>query len=401
MSKEDLMPKFIELSKKYGIELSEVDRFFNAKLAEFEVKKEANPENWEFKAWTITQLEMYRKYGKKDEQTESSTPKSEPGDLEGFLVGLGEYRDKKAEMIKFIDRQVKDNGKTKAQANGLIKTDGVSVIPLDYRKEVYGKTNPNYGKALSEVSINNEMKVYGVFRRSETEDAFVFGELSTSNSAIANSWFKSLKFPEHLFVPMKTNGNIRETEMGFKITASQAEGSVTKFTIDKHPTYDIHDAFINAIEPMITPWSWPDGDDAHELNPMLQHYMDAVAKGKNGKPDFNRMIFVKGIIDSIRPEWHNWKGTPAYICNENDVVQRIKVNLPDGFEKMFGEGSIVVLYGKDEESMRKNENTQKWDIPSGRIEVRCIGAYAIPGFKTTPQDGGKVKLKEFNAVVME
>lgn len=400
MSKEDLMPKMIELSKKYGCDLNEIDRYFNSKMTEFQVKNEPNPENWEFKAWTITQLEMYRKYGKKDEE-QSSTPKSEPGDLEGFLVGLGEYRDKKAEMLKYIERQVKDGGKTKAQQNGLIKTDGVSVIPLDYRTEVFGKKNPDCGKPLSEINVNTEMKVYGVFRRADTEDAFVFGTLETANSAIANSWFKSLKFPEHLFVPMKTNGNIHETELGFRITASQAEGKVTKFTIDKHPSYEVYDAFMMAVEPLLTPWSWPEGAEEPDCNPMLRHYLDAVAKGKNGKPAWDRMIFVRGIIDQIRPEWKNWKGTPAYICNENDVVERIKINLPDGFEKMFGEGSIVIAYGKDEETMRKNENTGKWDIPSGRIEIRCVGAYPIPGFKTTPTDGGKVKLKEFNAVVME
>ncbi len=399
MTLEELMPKFIELGKKYGIELTEIKSYFDSKIMEFKAKNEPYPENWEYKAWTITRVYLHNKYGKKPEY-ESSSPRSEPAMLEGFLVGIGDYRDRKAEMIKFIDRFVKTNGKTQAQQRGYIATDGLTVIPLDYRDQVFGRTNPDKGKPLAEVNVNTEMKVYGVFRRDKTEDPFVFGTLETSNSVIANSWFKSLKFPEHLFLPMKTNGNIRETEMGFKITASAAEGAVTKFAIDKSPTYKVDEAFMQAIEPLIVPWNW-DGQETEDDNPspLYQHYLDALKRGKNGKPDFNRMIFVKGIVDSINPDWKNWKGVPAYISDEYDVSNRIKVFLPDGFEKMFGEGSIVVAYGKDEETMRKDLNTGKWDIPSGRIEIRCVGAYAVPQYKLSPQDSSKVKLKEFCAVV--
>jgi hypothetical protein len=109
------------------------------------------------------------------------------------------------------------------------------------------------------------------------------------------------------------------------------------------------------------------------------------------------MLFVKGVVDSIRPEWANFKGTPAYLCNEDDVVQRVKCFLPTGFEKMFGEGSVVVAYGKDEETMKKNDDTGEWNVPTGRIELRCVGVYPVPGFKMAPQERVNVKIREFSA----
>lgn len=394
--------KFVEMSKKYGVGLIEIDLLYKAEKASAE-KRGIPPENVDYAAWLTLQIAVNSKYGKKTEQSEGNlSGRGEPADLEGFFIGFGEYRDKKAEMVKFIERYVKENGKSKAQQMGYIKTDGVTVIPLDYREKVFGKENTKKGTPLNEADVNTEMKLMGVFRRIDSEDPFVFATLETANTSVANSWYKSLKFPEHLFVPLKTNGNIKETELGFKVTASTAEGKVTKFTIDKNPHFDVYKAFMEAIGPLLTPWSWEDGDENHEVNPLYQHFLDSFKAGKNGKPAFDRMLFVKGVVDSIRPEWKSFKGTPAYLCNENDVVQRIKVYLPDGFEKMFGEGSVVVAYGKDEETMKKNEASGKWDVPTGRIEIRCNGAYAIPGFKMAPSvDGGKMKLKEFNAVVME
>jgi hypothetical protein len=392
MASEELTAKMIDLSKRKGVELSEVTRLYNMELVKVTADTNIPAENKETVAWWKTGLYVEQKYGRP--VVDSERIRSAPGDLEGFLIGNGEFRDKKGEMISYVDKQLLSAGKSACEKRGLIKIDGLNVIKLDYRDKVYGKTNPSLGKPLNDVDIDSEMTVYAVARRVDSDDPFVFATVRTSTSVIANSWYKSIKFPEHLFVPIKFNGNIKETLTGFSVTASTAEDKVTKFNIDKAPRFKVEKAMEEAIDPLVTPWVWEDGDENHETNPILSAYFAHKASGKNGKPVFDRMMFLKGVVDNIRPEWKNWKGTPAYICNKDDVVQRIRIYLPAGFEKQFGESSLIYAYGKEDEIMQQDQNGN-YTVPTGRLQVKCVGAYPIPGLKTAPSE--KRTLKEFNA----
>ena len=395
-----------QTSAQYGIDRAEVEKYYDEALGKLLTDKSIPEANRVKVASWRARIAIEAKYGGKDKSPSVVKEKRrEAAELEGFLIGIGEYRDKRGEATKFIDKFVKEHGKVEAAKQGYIKTDGVSIIYLDYRDETFGKPNPNKGKELAEVKIDAEMSVYAVLRRMRTEDPFVFAKMSTNNSAIANSWFKSLKFPDHLFLPMVTNGNIKETDMGFEVNASAAKDHVSKFTPVSKPSYDVHEAFMQAATPLITPWHWDEEYEDPEApidkaNPIVQKYLDLLQKPKDStkaaKVPFDTIFFVRGVVDNIRPEYKNWKGIPAQLIDPDDFSKTIKLNLPEGFETLFGETSEVIAYGKPSEIMLPNATTKKYTTPSGRLEMRCIGAYPIPGFKTTP-DASSYGIKEFNA----
>ena len=373
MSKEEYMKKFLELASQYALQISDIERQYNMELTLLKDDKELiDPE---YTAFLRTQLKIQSKYGRVVEPTVASKKTSALYELEGFLIGPGQYRDKKHEMKDHVAKYIKEHGKRAAENEGYVDGNGVL---LDYRLKTFGRDNPHLNDPLESVDIPCEMSLNGIFRRIG-EEPFVYSMFSTTNSAVAESWYKSLKFPEHNFIPVKTWGNVKETVNGFSIGASVIEETRTVFKKEQNPTYKVHDAFIQAIGHMIC-----------EID-MLADHTTKYSK------EYNRIVFMRGVIDSIRPEWANRKGVPAYLCDEQDVVSRIKIWLPEGYEKQFGSGTTAIIYGKDREIMGQAEDG-KWNLPTGRYEVQCIGVYPLPGLKVSTLDV-KTKMSTFNAFV--
>ena len=367
------MKKFLEKATQYALQISDIERLYNMELTLLKDEKDlTDPEHT---AFLRTQLKIENKYGRVIDTATVSKRTSALCELEGFLIGPGQYRDKKHEMKDFVAKYIKDNGKRAAENAGYV--DGTGVL-LDYRSSVFGRDNPHLNDPLESVDIPCEMSLNGIFRR-VGEDTFVYSRFSTTNSAVAESWYKSLKFPDHNFIPVKTWGNVKETVEGFSVGASIAEETKTVFKKETEPTYKVHDAFIQAIGHMVC-----------EIDMLADHVI------KHGN-EYNRIVFIRGVIDSVRPEWANRKGTPAYLCDEQDVVNRIKIWLPEGYEKQFGSGTTAIVYGKDREIMGQAEDG-KWNLPTGRYEVQCIGVYPLPGLKVSTLDA-KTKIAKFNAFV--
>ena len=362
------------LVTKYNLTLDEVKKMYEAHLYKIEADASIprTKDQAEHAAIMKTMLEVENKYGQPVGEFSPKKVRNEPVELEGWLIARGDYRNKKEEMKSMIEAFKKKNGMQASKLKGFIDNNG---IPLDYRTQVYGRDNPNYGKPLDGVDIDIEMSLYGYARRIGTTDPFVFSKFSTTITAVSNSWHKSIKFPEHAFLPVKFWGLVKETKFGYNITSSSVEDKKTAFSVIKNASFDPYVEFDKVVE--------------------LTNVIDVGEHYVTHQKEFDRTIFVKGVLDKIMPQYTGKEGVPAKLCDENDIWNRVDVRIPMEYADKFGNASTVIVFGKDKEKNRLDENSGEW-IPTGEPKIVCSAVLEVPGLRISPIRD-KVTLKEFMA----
>lgn len=363
-----------ELVAKYGLNTDDVKKMYDSHLYKIEsdVSVIRTKEQAERAAIMKTTLEVENKYGEPIDLNAPKKARNEPIELEGFLIARGDYRNKKEEMKAMVEAYKKKNGMQATKLKGFI--DNMGVI-LDYRPQVFGRDNPTLGKPLEEVEIPIEMSLYGYARRVGTSDPFVFSKFSTTITAVSNSWHKSIKFPEHSFLPVKFWGLVKETKHGYTITSSSVEDKKTVFTVIKNPQFDSYKEFEKVVE-------------LTEVIDVGEHYVTY-------QKDFDRTIFVKGVLDRIMPQYVGKEGVPAKLCDENDIWNRVDVRIPIEYADKFGNASTVIVFGKDKEKNRLDEESGTW-VGTGEPKIICNAILEVPGLRVSPMKD-KVSMKEFMA----
>ena len=363
-----------DLVTKYNLTLDEVKKMYEAYLykVEADTSIQRTKEQAEHIAIMKTMLDIENKYGKPIDLNASKKVRNEPIEFEGFLISRGDYRNKKEEMKSMVEAYKKKNGTQATKLKGFI--DNMGII-LDYRPQVFGRDNPTLGKPIEEVDIPIEMSLYGYARRIETSDPFVFSKFSTTITAISNSWNKSIKFPEHSFLPVKFWGLIKETKFGYNITSSSVEDKKTVFSVLKTPSFDPYKEFENVVE-------------LTEVIDVGEHYV-------THQKEFDRTIFVKGVLDRIMPQYIGKEGVPAKLCDENDIWNRVDVRIPMEYADKFGNASTVIVFGKDKEKNRLDEESGEW-VGTGEPKIVAYAVLEVPGLRMSPMKD-KVSMKEFMA----
>lgn len=357
--------EFVEFSTLYGVELREVELTFSEEENKL-IGRGIPLTDIKNIAWGIAKRKLFDKYGV---SKGGSTPTGAMVELEGYLIGAGEFRDRAQELRNRAEKAM-DNDKGEALAHGLIDREG---RVLDNRAKLFGKPNPDKGKPLDPSAKWMEMGLYGAFRVKDTDDPFVYTRFQTSDNVLAEAWAK-IQFPQHAFKPCLTYGKIRVDKYGYMIYGLTGSDNRTVF---RGKDVDISVPPWDAIREALGMYTVPPVD-AYDV---LQTYIDAKTK----KLDWNRLIAVEGIITDIQLERKGfWKGIPAKLWDLNDALSGIDLYLPDtwDWDNYFGEYTIGIAYGKPDEVMMKDGNTGEWNIHTGKVEIRCMGFYPLPGMIT-------------------
>lgn len=356
--KPALEGRFHEFALRFGITIPQVEEVYNEIMKKIMGVGSKNiPDNYKAVADVRTQLALANKYLPKIDTT--VTPRKEAEELEGFLIGRGEFRDKAGEIWATVARNLEKN-KSWLLEKGYIDRDGTV---LDPREKKFGRINLNYGKPVDKKHHEYEMTLYGMFHRKD-DPVLIFSTFQTTNNDLASAWGK-IPFPGKAFQPCKTFGNVKETPLGLQVSSSTAEKTRTLFRkVDAD--WNVEKSLRQGIFSL-----------SYTPDQVYEHY---CANANN----FNRIVFVEGMITDIRPDWANFRGTPAWLIDKNDVANRVKIQIPDYWSINFGDYTEAIVFGKDREIMRKNQETGKYDAHSEQCEIQCYGIFPLPGHVTQP-----------------
>jgi len=143
----------------------------------------------------------------------------EIGFFKGMLVGARDLVEIFQQMREKALRQAEID-EERAIANGYIAVEAGQRVPLDYRRRVFGRDNPNYGKPL--VGESWQRDLYVIVRREETEP-YEFKVLrATDNLA------RDLKLPK-FFSPIAFRASIRRESLGLLSITRFLDTSIEKF----------------------------------------------------------------------------------------------------------------------------------------------------------------------------
>ena len=360
-----------KFAEEYNIPLNEVADLYTEEEAKL-IKTPMNPKAVKRVAWAVTQRKLLDKYGGAGEAIITT---SEVTELEGYLIGAGEFRDRAQEMRSKAEKALeKDKGE--AMAAGLVDREG---RVLDSRDKIFGRANTKKGTPLDPDVKWLEMILYGAFRVVDTDDPFVYTRFQTSNNTLAEAWAK-IGFPEHAFQPCRTHGKIKVDEYGYLIYGLTSSDSRTVFR-GKGVEINV-DSGVAVREAL--------GQYTVDIAESYNGYLAWLPQTKDKKPDMGKrytiwdaIMAVEGIITDIQWERRDfWKGIPAKMFDPDDVLSSISVYLPNTWNHNFGEYTMGIAYGRPDEVWVKGEGSDSYNTRSGVAEVRCMGFYPIPGMIT-------------------
>ena len=349
------------------------------------IKRGMSPDSVRTVAWMITKRTMLTKLGV-IATSQYGQPSGDIVELEGVLLGAGEFRDKAEEMRKKVKRVLEDpnGGKGSALSMNPPLVDVTGRV-LDTREKLFGKPNEGFGKPLDPDLKLLEMGIIGAFREKGTDNPFTYTRFQTSNNNLAEAWAK-IEFPKQAFRHCTTYGKIRVDDFGFLIYGLTGKDRPTTFrSCDE--SFDVNEAVEQALSQFTHPVA-----DAYEA------YKFWLPKLSTGKPDmtskyvdWNAIVAFRGLITDINFDNLNnpkmaWKGIPAKMWDMEDVACSIDIALPASYrDSGFGDYTVGIVYGKPDEVWIKGTGT-KYDTRSGRAEVRAMGFYPMPNMTTQSSD---------------
>jgi hypothetical protein len=287
----------------------------------------------------------------------------------GFIVGDKGIDDKIKRIKDTAKKYIAEHSIAEARKEHTIETKkGPKVIPpyindkneiLDTRAKLFGKTNPDYLKPLKDGVKDAQRNMFVVARISGTEN-FILTTLNTNERKLAYGWSRA-----KMFTPMTTYVNVKgEDKQDITFSSSSAQDTMTIFKALKDEEIDVNEIFMKIVESQITKMS--DLEDEYELV----------------KDSWDQKFFVRGIVTGVYAERKDSRGRISMkLMDENDNCVEIKVKIPEEVPINFGEGSTVIVLGKAERFVRK-ENDQ-W--VEGDVGLSAYGIYPVPDL-CTPAD---------------
>jgi len=326
--------------------------------------------NLEILALNQTSVAINKKLKAKD-----FVPKNSAKAIVGFIVGDGGLYDKIANMKVAAKNYISKHSVAEARHSHEIMTkQGPKTIPpyinekneiLDQREKIFGKPNDGYLKPLKANAKDSSRTLYVVARISG-KDEFIFTTLQSNDDKLCKGW-NNIKF----FTPMTTfvnvKGEAKEEGEASDITfsSSSAEDTMTIFRALKDEELDVAEIFAKIYENQLTKLA--DLESEHELV----------------KDAWDRKFFVKGIVSSVDTEHTDYYGRyKMRLIDPEDNGVEIVVKIPKQVPINFGEGSTVVVLGKSERFVRKEDD--KW--VDGDVGLVAYGIYAIPDLATPAEN---------------
>jgi hypothetical protein len=236
---------------------------------------------------------------------------------------------------------------------------------LDQREKIFGKPNDNYLKPLKANAKDSSRTLYVVARISGTEE-FIFTTLQSNDDKLCKGW-NGIKFftPMTTFVNVKGEAKQEGEASDITFSSSSAEDTMTIFRALKDEELDVAEIYAKIYENQLT--ALADLESEHELV----------------KDAWDRKFFVKGIVSSIDTEHTDYYGRyKMRLIDPEDNGVEIVVKIPKQVPINFGEGSTVVVLGKSERFVRKEDD--KW--VDGDVGLVAYGIYAIPDLATPAEN---------------
>lgn len=350
---EEIGNRLSKIAKKMGVQLHEVNELYEMNYVKLDELKTVGD------IGKLAYNKVSNHYKRELRRKESNfEPVTKATSIIGFLAGTHGMWDKAEQVRKAAKRYIDKWGLEHAIDNQYVNDNNEI---LDRRAKIFGKDNPDYLEVLSPKLKVRSNTVIGFFRKNGDKN-YYFTTMQTNDNKLALAWTR-LKY----FLPCQSFGIEKEVAgKEMRMNSSSADDTMSVFrAIDEE--VDI----VKVIEDTVKYTKIADVEKHYET------YKDA----------WDRNIVIRGTVSWISDRETSWGAIYVAVADPNagvDDTTQVRVLIPDHISIDFGEGSEIIVFGKTKRNMRRNEETDKWDVP-GDVIVNVHGIYPLPGL-TTPKE---------------